>query len=296
MGRHLPSLSALRAFEATARHLSFTRAAVELNLTQTAISHRIKELEGLLMVQLFTRKQNAISLTGEGRAYLDSIRPALAQIASATDGISSVRENRLGITCLSAFAFTCLLPALPDFRRRHPDIELRLTPSVVTERRDIRDFDVAIWHGPDDWAGFESSRVCTEEIFPVCAPQLLRDGPPLKTPADLRHYGAVRTVSPIITDEWPAWLQHSGNGSAEFGHEIYCEGLSFSMAATRAGLGVGIGRSALVKEDLAQGRLVEPFGVRLPSDSTYYVVSRPDKATLPRVKAFTGWLLEYFGD
>jgi len=295
MGRHLPSLSALRAFEATARHLSFTRAAAELNLTQTAISHRIKELEGLLMVQLFTRKQNAIALTGEGRAYLDSIRPALAQIASATDGISSVRDSRLKITCLSAFAFTCLMPALPDFRARHPDIAIRLTPSAATERPDIRDFDVAIWHGPDDWPGFESNRVSEEEIFPVCAPELLRKGPPLQVPEDLRHYSVVRTVSPIITDEWPAWLQHTGFSSMEFGGEIYCEGLSFSMAATRAGLGVGIGRCSLVKDDLASGRLVEPFGPRLPSDSAYYVVSRPDKSALPRVKAFTEWLLGYFG-
>ncbi|MBV7484900.1 LysR substrate-binding domain-containing protein [Bordetella sp. BOR01] len=295
MGRHLPSLSALRAFEATARHLSFTRAAVELNLTQTAISHRIKELEGLLMVKLFARKQSAISLTEEGRAYLDSIRPALAQIASATDGISSVRENRLNITCLSAFAFTCLIPALPNFQNRHPGIALRLMPSAATGRPDMRDFDVAVWHGPNDWPGFESARISKEEIFPVCSPQLLANRPQLETPADLRHYSVVRTVSPIITDEWPAWLQHTGHESTEFGGEIYCEGLFFSMASTRAGLGVGLGRSSLVKDDLANGRLVEPFGVRLPSDSAYYAVSRPDKSALPRVKVFTEWLLEYFG-
>lgn len=296
MGRHLPSLNALRAFEATARHLSFTRAAVELNLTQTAVSHRIKELEGMLMVKLFARNQNAIALTDEGRAYLDSIRPALAQIASATDDISSVRENRLNITCLSAFAFTCLIPALTDFRDRNPDIALRLMPSAATGRPDLRDFDVAIWHGPNDWPGFESARIAVEEIFPVCAPQLLERRRPLETPADLRHYSVVRTVSPIITDEWPAWLQYVGHQATEFDGEIYCEGLSFSMAATRAGLGMGIGRSLLVKDDLATGRLVEPFGMRLQSEAAYYAVSRPEKSDLPRVKIFTDWLLEHFGE
>lgn len=296
MGRHLPSLNVLRAFEATARHLSFTRAAVELNLTQTAISHRIKELEGMLMVKLFARNQNAISLTDEGRAYLESIRPALAQIASATDDISSARENRLNINCLSTFAFTCLIPALADFRSRHPGIALRLTPSAATGRPDMRDFDLAIWHGPNDWPGFDSSRISAEEIFPVCAPKLLESGKPLYTPTDLRHYSVVRTVSPIITDEWPAWLQHAGYEATEFDGEIYCEGLSFSMAATRAGLGMGIGRSPLVKDDLANGHLVEPFGVRLHSDSAYYAVSRPEKSDLPRVKLFTEWLFEYFGE
>jgi len=296
MGRNLPSLSALRAFEATARHLSFTRAATELNLTQTAISHRIKELEGLLMVKLFARTQSAISLTEEGRAYLELIRPALAQIASATDGISATRENRLAVTSLSAFAFTCLIPALADFHSRHPDIALRLMPSTATGRPDPRDFDVAIWHGPNDWPGFESVRISKEEIFPVCSPRLLESGPRLSTPADLCHYSVVRTVSPIITDEWPAWLQHAGHESAEFGAEIYCESLAFSMSVTRAGLAVGIGRSSLVKEDLASGRLIEPFGVRLPSDSAYYAVSRPDKWGLPRVRAFIDWLCEYFGD
>lgn len=294
MGRHLPSLSALRAFEATARHLSFTRASVELNLTQTAISHRIKELEGLLMVQLFSRKQNAVSLTEEGRAYLESIRPALAQIASATDDISSMRDNRLNVTCLSAFAFTCLLPALPDFQRMHPGIALRLVPTAATGRLDIRDFDVAIWHGPDDWPGHESTRIAPEEIFPVCAPKLLQGGIRLATAADLQHFKVIRTVSPIITDDWPAWL-HAAKSTTEFGGEINCESLAFSMAATRAGVGVGIGLSALVKGDLACGRLVEPLGLRLPSESAYYIVSRPAKRELPRVRAFTQWLLERFG-
>lgn len=294
MAQHLPSLSALRAFESTARHLSFTRAAIELNLTQTAISHRVKELEGLLMVQLFTRKQNAISLTEEGREYLKLIRPALAQIASATDSISSVRENRVNITSLSGFAADCLIPALVDFNAQHPDIELRLSPSLPTARLNSRDFDIAIWHGPDDWPDFDAARIMDEEVFPVCAPALLEGKPPLRTPDDLKHFGVVRTVSPIINDDWGAWLQHAGHQSAQFAREHFCESLAFSMIAARAGLGVGLARSPLVKNDIASGRLVEPFGVRMASDSAYYVLSRPEKSALPRVKIFTSWLLDYF--
>lgn len=295
MATHLPSLSALRAFEATARHLSFTRAATELSLTQTAISHRIKELEGLLSVQLFARKQNAISLTEGGRAYVEAIRPALAQIAAATDSVSSMRENLLNITCLSAFAVKCLVPALVDFRRRHPDIGLRITPTAVTERANLHDFDVAIWHGLNDWPGFDAQQIRPEESFPVCTPALLATGTPLHTPADLSRYTVVRTVSPIITDEWPAWLQHAGASPAEFNSEIYCESLFFSITATLSGLGVGIGRTSLVEGEIAAGRLVEPFKLRLPSESCYYIVNRPEKSSSPKVQAFKTWLLDFFG-
>jgi LysR family glycine cleavage system transcriptional activator len=295
MARHLPSLSALRAFEATARHLSFTRAGIELSLTQTAISHRIKELEGLLSVQLFTRTQSGISLTDEGREYLEAVRPALAQIAIATDGVSSVRENRLSVTCLIAFAVYRLVPALPDFRERHPEIELRLTPTLPVERS-LKDFDVAIWHGPEEWPGLTARRIAEEEVFPVCAPELLRGRPPLETPADLRHYPVIRNVSPIIEDEWPAWLQQAGAPTAGFGSEIFCGGMFFTMSAALSGVGVGIGRSSLVEQHLRTGRLVEPFRHRLASSSAYYAVSRPERSAQPKVRAFTDWLLQTLGD
>ena len=294
---HLPSINVLRAFEATARHLSFTRAATELNLTQTAISHRVKELEGLLNVQVFTRKQNAVSLTDEGSAYLDLIRPALTQIANATDSFSSVRENRLKVICLGGFTLDCLLPALGSFAERHPDIELRLTPSVASERPDKRDFDVAIWHGPGEWPGFLASRIAVEEVFPVAAPSLVHGKKPaLRSPEDLRHFPIVRTVSPTITDDWPVWLQHVGKPSVEFGRQIYCESLYFSMKAARTGLGVAIARSSLVRSDLANGTLVDLFGKRLVSESAYYAVCRPEKARLPRVRLFVAWLLEHFNN
>ena len=295
MTRHLPCLSALRAFEATARHLSFTHAAIELNLTQTAISHRIKELESTLAVQLFLRKQGGIALTDDGRTYLDAIRPALAQIAVATDSVASGRENRLTVACLSAFAMRCLIPALADFRARHPEISLRLAPTVATnERANLHDFDVAIWYGPGDRPELDVHRLGSEEIFPVCTPALLAAHGPLTSPQDLTHVPVIRTVSPIVTDEWPGWLEHAGAPPAAFENEVYCNGLYFSISAALAGLGVGLGRTSLVSGDLASGRLVELFDVRLPVESTYYVVSRPEKSSLPKVRAFRTWLLDHF--
>lgn len=294
MPRALPPLNALLAFEATARHQSFTRAAVELNLTQTAISHRIKELESLLNVQLFTRKQSTTRLTHEGRTYLECIRPAIAQIAAATESVASVHDSRLTIACLNAFSAKCLTPALRDFRRLHPEFELRLTPLAPTDRLAQREFDVAIWYGVNDWQDFDAEAIGEEEIFPVCAPELLASGPPLRTPEDLGAYPIVRTVSPIITDDWPLWLQEAGAQIDAFSNEIYCETLGFSMNSILEGLGIGIGRALLVRDDLASGRLVAPFELRCSSYAGYHVLSRPDRSAIPKVRIFRQWLLSHF--
>ncbi len=295
MSRALPPLNALLAFEATARHQSFTRAATELKLTQTAISHRIKELETLLSVQLFNRKRNTTRLTHEGRTYLECIRPALAQIAAATESVASAHDSRLTIACLNAFAAKCLTPALRHFRRLHPQFELRLTPLAPTDRLDQREFDVAIWYGANTWHDFDAELLAEEVLFPVCVPELLASGPPLRTPADLKAYPIVRTVSPIITDDWPLWLQQAGADDEVFANEIYCETLAFSMSAILEGLGLGIGRSLLVRDDLASGRLVAPFDLRCSSHAGYHVLSRPERSALPKVRVFKQWLLSHFG-
>lgn len=294
MPRTLPPLAALLAFEATARHQSFTRAAIELSLTQTAVSHRIKELESLLEIQLFTRKQNTTRLTDEGRTYLDCIRPALAQIAAATESVSSARDNRLTIASLVAFSSRCLTPALKDFQRLYPQIELRLTALAPTDRLEQREFDVAIWHGTDDWRDFDAERIADEDIFPVCTPELLQSGPPLRTIDDLKHFPIVRTVSPIITDDWTVWLRQAGSSIDAFDREINCETLSFATNAIVEGLGIGIGRSVLVRQDLASGRLVAPFEFRYASSAGYHVLSRPERSGLRKVQLFKRWLISTF--
>jgi LysR family glycine cleavage system transcriptional activator len=295
MAIQLPSLSLLRAFEATARHLSFTRAAVELHLTQTAISHRIKELETLLGVLLFNRQKNAITLTERGRTYLEGIRPALAQIAVATNNSSKHHENNLTITCQIAFAIECLMPALGDFRERHPEIELRINPTFVTYENNPQEFDIAIWHGMNDWPKWDAQQILLEESFPVCAPQLLAGNFPLRTPADLAHHTIVRTVSPLIADEWSAWLQLAELPHLSFQHEISCSSLFLSTSAALNGLGIGMGRTSLSMQAIAAGRLVEPFRIRLPSESSYYVLNQPEKSDLAKVKMFKAWVMDYFG-
>ncbi|WP_051237283.1 LysR substrate-binding domain-containing protein [Ottowia thiooxydans] len=290
----MPPLNALLALEAIARHQSFTRGASELNITQTAISHRIKELESLLGIQLFTRKQNVTKLTNEGRIYLECVRPAIAQIAAATESVSSVHDNRLTIACLFAFSAKCLTPALPEFLAMNPNIELRLMPLAPTDRLEQCDFDVAIWHGIDDWPDFDAQKIADEDIFPVCTPALFSSGPPLRIPDDLRHYPIVRTASPIITDDWTVWLRESNSEVDTFASEVHCGTLAFAMNAIIEGLGVGIGRSMLVGKDLESGRLVEPFTFRYRSPAGYHVLSRPERSALPKVQKFKRWLLAHF--
>ena len=292
MRKPLPSIMCLRAFEAAARHQSFTRAASELNLTQTAVSHQIKNLEDLLQIPLFTRHRNAIRLTDVGHEYLTSVRSAITQITAATDRVlDGHRGNVLTVACLTAFAVKCLFPRLKDFRRMYPDILLRIGTVVSFDLLQHHDYDVAIRYGTGDWRGFEAHKIAEEEVFPVCSPRLLKAGQKLRRPQDLRKHTVIRTSSFALRDEWPMWLEQAGVPDLEFGDEIACDLLFPSIQAAVDGLGVVMGRTAVVAADLASGVLVEPFSVRLASLAGYHVVSSVERAEMPMVKAFRDWVM-----
>jgi LysR family glycine cleavage system transcriptional activator len=292
MRKALPSIMSLRAFEAVARHQSFTRAAAELNLTQTAISHQIKNLEDLLRVPLFKRERNIIRLTDVGLKYLDTVRSAITQITTATDQVlDGNRGNVLTVSCLTAFAVKCLIPELKDFRRRHPDILLRIGTVVSFDLLQHHDYDVAIRYGTGEWRGFVAHKIAEEEVFPVCSPRLLKNGPRLRAPKDLRLHTVIRTSSFALRDEWPMWLEAAGIPKLEFADEIACDLLFPSIQAAVDGLGVVMGRTAVVNSDIAAGNLVEPFSIRLPSAAGYHVVSPTERAELPMVAKFRDWVL-----
>lgn len=282
----------LRAFEAAARHQSFTRAAIELNLTQTAISHQIKNLEDLLQLPLFTRHRNAIRLTDAGHEYLASVRSVINQITVATDRVLDAnRGNVLSVACLTAFAVKCLIPHLKEFRRRFPDILLRIGTVVSFDLLQHHDYDVAIRYGTGEWRGFVSHKIADEEVFPVCSPRLLKSGFKLRRPEDLRKHTVIRTSSFALRDDWPMWLEHAGVPNLAFADEIACDLLFPSIQAAVDGLGIVMGRTAVVAADLASGLLVEPFSVRLPSAAGYHVVSPIERANLPMVEAFRDWVM-----
>lgn len=289
-------MSSLRAFEAAARHLSFTRAATELNLTQGAISQGIRTLEDMLGVQLFIREGTSIRLTDVGREYLESARIALTEVLVATDRATGRQSGGiLTIACLGTFALKCLIPNLKDFRQRYPEISLRVRTLFPYETLAKQDYDVAIQYGTGDWPGLTVTKIVPEEVFPVCSPQLAKSGKGLRKPADLANFTIIKTASPfILRDDWPLWLGIAGVPDLKFSDEISFDLLYPSYQAAIEGLGVAMGRTAVVEKDIRDGKLIEPFSVRLGSLIGYYAVTTPDRARLKKVETFTNWLKERF--
>jgi LysR family glycine cleavage system transcriptional activator len=291
----IPSISALRAFEAVARHLSFTRAALELHLTQTAISHQIKNLELTLGERLVERAGSKVSLTDAGREYLAAVRPALFELSAATTRlVEGRRAGSLTVACLNGFGMKCLLPSLPEFRSSHPEAALRITTVTSFEHLERHDYDVSIRYGTGDWPDAVVERITSEDIFPVCSPAFLREHQ-LRTPGSLRHQTVIKTESHVLRDFWPIWCEAVGLGDVVFQDVITCDTLTTSMYAAISGLGVAIGRSTVVQNDLREGVLVEPFAVRVPAGSEgYYLVTAPERSRLRKVVTFRNWLIERF--
>lgn len=290
MVARLPSLNGLRAFEAAARHLSFTLAAQELNVTQTAISHQIRRLEEELGIQLFVRQSRSLALTPQAAEYLPGIRAAFQGLRSATDRLLRNDNDRvLTISTLTSFAVKWLLPRLTAFHETHPDINVRITTSIdlVDFRKD--DVDAAIRYGRGQWPGVRADWLMAEHLFPVCSPALLKGERALRRPEDLAGVTLLHTSS--TGDDWQLWLTAAGLPP----HLSQKPGLTFDLAfmtvqAAIDGLGVAIGHTAYVADDIAKGRLVVPFDVTLPADAGFYLVAPQDRASAPKLDAFRSWL------
>src|ERR1700677_4484440 len=210
MTTRLPSLNGLRAFEAAARHLSFTVAAAELNVTQTAISHQIRRLEEELGIRLFVRKNRALALTPEARDYLPGIRAAFNDLRLATERLLRKEKDRvLTISTLASLAAKWLLPRLSAFQEAHPGIDVRITTStsLVDFQRD--DVDAAIRYGRGQWPGLRADWLMADQLFPVCSPALLTRNRPLRCREDLAHQTLLHT-SAGYGDDWRLWLTAAG--------------------------------------------------------------------------------------
>src|SRR5271166_1081927 len=202
MTSRLLSLNGLRAFEAAARHLSFTLAAAELNVTQTAISHQIKRLEEELGLRLFIRKNRALALTPKAKDYLPGVRAAFNDLRLATDRVlRKDDDNVLTISTLASLAAKWLLPRLSTFQEAHPKIDVRITTS--TSLVDFRngDVDAALRYGRGHWAGLRAQWLMADELYPVCSPALLKGDKPLSCPQDLAHYTLLHS-SGGYDDDW----------------------------------------------------------------------------------------------
>ncbi len=287
----LPSLNGLRAFEAAARHLSFTRAAAELNVTQTAISHQIRRLEEQLGIRLFARGNRALVLTHEAQDYLPSVRSAFEDLRRATARLLRPdRDDVLTVSSTASLAAKWLVTRVAAFQDTHPGIEVRITTSahLVDFRRE--EVDMAVRYGRGVWPGLRAQWLMAEDIFPVCSPALLNAVRPLRRPEDLAHHTLLHTT--VSREDWQLWLTAAGLPVTLATRR----GLSFdqSFMATQAamdGLGVALGRTRFVEADIAAGRLVVPFDVVLPADAGFYVVAPEETADAPKIVLFREWLL-----
>ncbi|MCP1747839.1 LysR family glycine cleavage system transcriptional activator [Bradyrhizobium japonicum] len=288
----MPSLNGLRAFEAAARHLSFTLAASELNVTQTAISHQIRRLEEELGIRLFVRQNRALALTPEARDYLPGVRAAFNDLRLATDRLLRKDDDKvLTVSTLASLAAKWLLPRLTDFQEQHPGIDVRITTStsLVDFQRD--NVDAAIRYGRGQWPGLRADWLMADELFPVCSPSLLRGDKPLRQPEDLKGYPLLHT-SNANSDDWRLWLTAAGlPGDIARQPGITFDMIFMTIQAAIDGIGVAMGRTSYVQDDIAKGRLVVPFKIALPADAGFYLVAPEGRREAPKLAAFREWMI-----
>jgi len=292
MTARLPSLNGLRAFEAAARHLSFTVAASELNVTQTAISHQIRRLEEELGIRLFIRQNRALALTPEAKEYLPGVRAAFNDLRLATDRLLRRDDDHvLTVSTLASLAAKWLLPKLSAFQEAHPGIDVRITTSTSLIDFKSGNVDAAIRYGRGHWPGLRADWLMADQLFPVCSPALLAGKKPLRRPEDLADHVLLHSSPGNDDDDWRLWLTAAGLPTNLSKHPGVTFDLAFmTLQAAIDGIGVAIGRTSYVEADIAKGRLVVPFKMTLPADAGFYLVSPETKADPPKLAAFRQWL------
>ncbi len=300
MARQLPPLNPLRAFEVAARCLSFTRAAEELFVTPSAVSHQVKTLEENLGVALFVRDAKALSLTAAGKAYLPGVQEAFRQLAFATYQLHRERSiPALKLNLPPTFALKWLIPRMQGFMRQHPEIDLKV--STLKHMVDFarEDVDLAMRYGHGLYPGLRSELCLPVEVFPVCAPSLVQSGA-IAEPHDLRRQTLLHddsTYDDVTNPNWAAWLEHAGVTGVDTtrGPSFWPSHLVIDAAI--GGLGVALAKRIWVARDLAEGRLVRLFPqISLPVEHGYFFVYPEDRADDPRIGAFLAWMRQEVAD
>jgi LysR family glycine cleavage system transcriptional activator len=290
MRRKLPPLNSVRAFEAAARNGSFTLAAAELRVSQGAVSRHIGCLEQWLQVKLFTRIHRGVELTPQGKAFfsvskstLDLLESGAAQLKRSPD------ENRLRLKLPPTFAMRWLVPRLVRFHALHRNVDVQITTSHASADFEREDVDISIYSWPEPPSGPGYRRLLSETLLPVCAPSLLGRVPPLRKPADLANH--VLLCSLNRPADWPAWVAAAGVDQIDGNRGLKFENAALAYQAAIDGLGVTIAQWAFVEDDLATGRLVAPFDLRVPTTHAYFLATHPHREKSAPLRAFEAWIL-----
>ncbi len=305
---HLPPLTALRTFEAVARLKSFTKAANELYVTRAAVSHQIKNLEEYLGFQLIKRQTRSISLTPAAEAALPKLREGFNNLSDAVHLMSSHQSNEnINVWMAPSFATKWLVPRLHSFSLKYPEIDMQISGNIglvdTSENSDVsmeemfrsNDVDVVVRFGSGDYPGCIVHKLFSVNAIPLCSPDLLNDpDKPLKTPQDLKFH----TLLHDNTDykgrpEWKKWLKTAGVTDVKVDRGLRFNHISMAMDAAIDGQGVLLGIEALARNDIAAGRLCQPFDLSTPLKRSYYVI-QPESVDSNQhaVDAFIEWILE----
>src|SRR6478735_2335420 len=286
MRPRLPPLNALKAFEAAARHESFTRAAEELCVTQGAVSHQVKALETELAIKLFSRERQRLIITEAGRDYLTVIRDALDRIAAGTERL--LQRQNAGVLTVSTspdFAAKWLVHRLGHFAEAHSGIDLRVSATLHHVDFAREEVDLAVRHGDGNWPGFDTVQLRGEQLFAVCSPKLL---------SGRRRLGNILKFPLIHLDsraDWSHWLRAAGVDEGAVTHGPVLNRASMVIDAAINGQGVALARTTLAAWDLINGRLVRPFPDSLPLSKTYWIICPKATSSVPKIVTFRNWLL-----
>lgn len=293
MQKKLPPLNALRAFEAGARHLSFTKAAEELHVTQAAVSHQVKALEEHLGYPLFKRMTRKLGLTEQGRVLFPVVSEAFMRIADAAEDLRDAGDSHtLTVSVTPAFGAKWLVYRLPKFWQKHPEIDLRVHHSIQCADLRYDDVDVAIRYGAGSWDGLESEFMLRVDYTPVCSPALLKGKHPLKRPADLRHHTLLHEDD---YDGWTQWLAVAGVSDVNPRRGPILDDWTVLVQTAVDGVGVALGKPSMLARDLADGTLVAPFDITMLTDLGYHMVYLPGALEREKVRVFRDFLMEEIG-
>jgi len=290
LANRLPPLNALKAFEASARQLSFTRAAEELFVTQAAISHQIKALEEHLGLKLFMRKNRSLLLTEEGQSYYLDIKDIFNSLHDATEKLlARGAKGSITVSLQPSFAIQWLVPRLQAFNLLHPDIDVRIKAVDQPDNSLTEDVDVAIYHGRGRWPNLHADQLHTEYLIPVCSPLLLNGKKPLNTVSDLTQHTLLHDTS---RRDWKRWFKQVGVKGVNVNHGPIFSHTAMVLQAAIHGQGIALANSVLAKPDIDSGRLTCPFNDVLVSKNSFYIVCRENQLDIGKIEAFREWVLD----
>jgi LysR family transcriptional regulator, glycine cleavage system transcriptional activator len=294
MGWKLPPLNALRAFEAAARHESFSLAADELNVTPGAISRQIKTLEIALGHNLFVRNNRDVKLTAESRVLSAALAEAFRNIDAAAGAFIETKSgNPLRVVCSMIVATRWLFPRLARFHTRYPHRHVSLTTSLASESTPFagNTAEAIIRLGTDSWPkGIASHYLFSSELVPICSPDLLKQGLPLNGPQDLRHHTLLSSA--LRPQSWQRWTKSAGVEGLDLDAAIEFESSALTYTAALEGHGVALGERAFIGEDVRKGRLVVPFAFVHKNPESFFLIYKRELEGVPRLKEFASWLIQ----